>query len=451
MKKLWQKNTTAESNLLVEKYTSGDDILLDQKLVAFDIYGSAAQVKMLRKIGLMNEQEKSGVLAELKVILQKFEQGEYILQFGDEDVHTRIENDVTQKEPIAGAKVHTGRSRNDQVLLDLRLFTKHHIHSIALKVTNVLDQFLVLAQKYEKVPMPGYSHMQQAMLSSVGLWLEQFAESLQDDLKCLEMSYELSDKSPLGSGAGYGVSLQLDRELTANLLGFKSVQSNSLYCQNSRGKIEGTVLHAFTQIMATCGRFAQDVLLFTTSEFHFLKFPDYLTTGSSIMPQKRNMDIMELVRARAKTMQSYEALVVSLSLGLPSGYNRDLQEMKKPYFEAFELIDQTLDVMLMTLSALEVNAEQLSSSITPQLYAAHHAYQLVQHKNLPFREAYAEVGNHLSDLPTYDPIEVLAQTNHSGAAGNLAFEELNAWSRLERQSWEKRKKEFDKKLVELFI
>lgn len=448
MKKLWQKKTS-QMNKEVEIYTSGEDIFLDQQLVPFDIYGSAAHVRMLQKIGLINAKELTQILKALKKIMEMYKAGTYQLQFGDEDVHTRIEQDVSAKLPEAGEKIHTGRSRNDQVLVDLRLFTKDRIQKVAQKTLHLAQHFLVLAEKYKSLPMPGYTHMQQAMLSSVGLWLEQFTESFMDDLACLDAAYILNDQSPLGSGAGYGVSLPLDRKMTAQLLGFEKVQTNSLYCQNSRGKIEGLALHSLAQLMLTCGRFAQDMLLFTTEEFRFFSLPAELTTGSSIMPQKRNLDIMELVRARAKLVVSYENQVLSLVTGLPSGYNRDLQEIKKPYFAAFEVVSQTLDILDLTLSKLIVHEEKLSAVITPELFAAHHGYQIMQKENMPFRKAYQFVGEHLDQIPHYDPKEVLAATNHVGAAGNLAFTQVQKNLQTHQQLWTNRQKKLSKILGKL--
>jgi len=448
MKKLWQK-AAQQTPLLVENYTSGEDILLDQKLIPYDIYGSIAHTKMLHSIHLLNVNELRSICDELQHILGKYKVGEYTLQFGDEDVHTRIENDVSAKYPEAGAKMHTGRSRNDQVLVDLRLYTKDHLHFIAEKTLSVLEHFAVLAKKYEAIPMPGYTHMQPAMLSSVGLWLEQFAESFSDDMKTLENAYELNDQSPLGSGAGYGVSLPLNRELTAGLLGFAKLQSNSLYCQNSRGKIEGAVLHALTQIMLTCGRFAQDMLVFTMDEFQFFSLPAELTTGSSIMPQKRNFDIFELIRARAKVLINDENQVLSIVAGLPSGYNRDLQEIKKPYFGSFEVTEKTLEVMDVVLTGLQVHKENMEKRITPELFAAHYAYEVMTKNHLPFREAYQKVGKQLDSIPKYDANSVLAQSKHIGATGNLRTANMRLFARREKRRWQERQRRFEEKLHHL--
>lgn len=445
--KLWSKGTAAHA--LVEAYTAGEDVLLDQKLVAYDIYGTLAHVAMLRSIGIIDDSEAAAVKKEIVYILQRYHAGDYHLQPGDEDVHTRIENDITAKLPHAGGKIHTGRSRNDQVLVDMRLFTKDQLQIIALQTAELALAFKTFAKEHEFTPMPGYTHMQRAMLSSVGAWAGQFGESLHDDLAALEAAYQLNDQSPLGTGAGYGVSLPLDREMTAKLLGFERVQNNAMYAQNSRGKIEIQVLGALGQIMLTLGRFAADMLLFTTAEFGYFTLAEELTTGSSIMPQKRNLDIMELLRARSKTMLAHQGLVQNVTSGLPSGYNRDLQEMKRPYFDSFELVRQNLAIAQLALENLTVNAKTMARHISKDMFAAHHAYQMVTKDGIPFREAYRYVGTHLDDLPGYDPAEVLRQTVSQGSGGNLQLEALAAAISVARRHWQDERDEFQKTIEKL--
>lgn len=440
--KLWSKDK--EVNTLVEVYTAGEDIFLDQKLVAYDVYGTLAHVTMLNSINIISDAELTAIKKELTTILQEYKEGSYILQSGDEDVHTRVENDVTAKLPEAGGKIHTGRSRNDQVLVDTRLFTKDQLQTIASQAGELASAFQKFAETHEFTPMPGYTHMQQAMLSSVGAWAGQFAESLLDDLTSLQSAYSLNDQSPLGTGAGYGVSLPLDRALTAKLLGFSKIQNNAIYAQNSRGKIEGTTLSALSQIMLTLGRFASDLLLFTTAEFRFFTLAEELTTGSSIMPQKRNLDIMEIMRARSKTMLAHQSLVQNIISGLPSGYNRDLQEMKKPYLESFDLVKQNLAIAQLTLENLDINAENMARHISKDMFAAHHAYRLVEEKGMPFREAYKQVGTNLETIPNYDPAEVLQQTISQGSGGNLQLDELKQEVIKQQTHWQQKQKQFQK-------
>jgi len=296
-KKVWQN--TDNLNKLVEQYTAGNDVLLDQNLVSFDVYGSLAHARMLAKQGLIEKTDLENIEEGLIEILELYKKGQYTLQLGDEDVHTRIENDLTKKYPESGAKLHTGRSRNDQVLVDLRLYIKTKLIEIALALLDLAEIFCGQAEELSNVPLPGMTHMQPAMLSSFGLWLGSFAESLLDDLFLVESAYTLNNQSPLGSGAAYGVTLPIDRAYTAELLGFTKIQNNALYSQNSRGKIEANVIHSLAQTMATLNKFATDSLLFTTEPFSFITFDKSLSTGSSIMPQKQNWDALELMRAKA--------------------------------------------------------------------------------------------------------------------------------------------------------
>ena len=445
--KLWEKEFSAHQ--VVEQYTTNDDLVLDQELIGEDVLGNLAHIAMLRKVRLLSTEEYKQLQKSLHHIWQEYSDHNYLLSYGDEDVHTRIENDVTEQFPVAGAKIHTGRSRNDQVLTDLRIYTKRQLLQLAPTVLELASSFLEFAEKYEFLAMPGYTHMQTAMLSSVGLWAHQFSSSLLDDMLSIEAAFAISDQSPLGSGAGYGISLPLDREYTAKLLGFSKVQENALYCQNSRGKIEAMVLHSLSQLMLTAGRFAQDLLLFTTSEFQFFTVAPELTTGSSIMPQKRNLDILELVRARTKTMLSYEFQVSSIAAGLPSGYNRDVQEMKKPFMAGFELAASTLEVLLLTLQSITPNEEEIAKHITPELFAAHHSYEVMKAKNIPFREAYIEVGTHLQELPHFDSKDVLVKTKTVGAPGNLNLLKTKKDIFKMQKKWEEKQNDWDRIVKQL--
>lgn len=448
MTKLWQKTKSNKLEKIVESYTAGEDLVYDQHLVAYDVLGSIAHSKMLHKIGELSKKDYSEIHSALNEIYKKYNSGKFILEEGDEDVHTRVENEVTAKYPNSGAKLHTARSRNDQVLVDVRLYSKDEIVKTALLVINLTGEFVKFGQKYEFSPMPGYTHMQQAMLSSVGLWATQFAESLLDDLLVLNTAFELNNQSPLGAGAAYGVSLPIDREYTAKLLGFKKVQVNSLYTQNSRGKIEGITAAALSQIMLTLGRFATDLLLFTTVEFDFFELPDGLTTGSSIMPQKKNVDIMELVRARAKVIQHYAHAITDVISALPSGYNRDTQEIKPLFMKSFELTQSSLEVVTLVIKNLKPKTKNMKQAITKDLYAAHHSYQFVK-KGIPFRDAYKKVGNSLNEIPDYVPEIVLKETNHLGAAGNLDIKNLETEILSVQKNWLEKQKAFEKAINSL--
>ena len=449
-KKLWQKKDTNKLAKIVEQYSAGEDLQYDQHLVANDVLGSMAHAKMLLKIGVLTNKEYKQLHSALKEIHVNYQAGKFILEEGDEDVHTRVENEVTAKHPKSGAKLHTARSRNDQVLVDMRIYSKNEIVETALLVQELADTFVEFGKKYEFSPMPGYTHMQQAMLSSVGLWATQFAESLLDDLLVLETSYELNDQSPLGAGAAYGVSLPIDRKYTAKLLGFSKVQANSLYTQNSRGKIEELTAQALVQVMLTLGRFATDLLLFTTSEFDFFKLPDSLTTGSSIMPQKKNVDIMELMRGRSKVIQHYAHAISDVVTALPSGYNRDTQEIKPLLMKSFDMTKQNLEIATLVIKNLDPKLQNMKKAITKDLYAAHHSYQFVK-KGMPFRKAYKQVGNSLDKIPDYNPEDVLKETNHLGAAGNLDVNNLKKQVELARKNWIEKQKQFSKAVENLLL
>ncbi|MDH5532813.1 MAG: argininosuccinate lyase [Candidatus Pacebacteria bacterium] len=421
--KLWDKGT--KSNSIIENYLAGDDIFLDQQLVQFDVYGSLAHCKMLYQNNLIEKIDFDHLTKGLKQILKLNKDGQFNLSLSDEDIHTKVENYLTEIYPESGGKLHTGRSRNDQVLVDIRLYSKDQLTDVIKLVINLISDFQIFSKKHEFLPMAGYTHMQQAMLSSVGLWADSFTQSLLDDLTVVQTAYDLNDQSPLGSGAAYGVSLPIDRELTAKLLGFKKVQTNALYCQNSKGKIESTIIHSLSSIMNTLSKFAQDILLFTTSEFNYFSVPKSLTTGSSIMPQKNNHDAMELLRGKTKVIQSYYSLVSSINSDLPSGYNRDTQLIKQPLFESFKITKESLQVVSLYVNSLIPNKENIKKNISKELFAAHHAYQLMKKNNWSFRKAYSYVGKNLDKIPNYDPIKVLKETTTLGGPGNLQLDSLD--------------------------
>ena len=358
---------------------------------------------------------------------------EFTIAPSDEDVHTSIENYLAATAGVAGKKIHMARSRNDQVLVDLRLYGKEQLHEVADKLCHLCAALLEFAGTHADVPMPGYTHMQRAMLSSLGLWAASFAESLLDDEQLLATAYTLNDQSPLGSAAGYGVPIAIDRQYTADLLGFSRVQHNVIYVQNSRGKIEAAIVQALAQIMLDLSKLAQDILLFTTVEYGFFTMPQELCTGSSIMPQKRNLGVMELVRARTQTMLALQQQILGIVSGLPSGYNMDYQETKRPFMEALDLVQDSLDICTLVVSSLGVNTERLAAACTFELFAADRAYELTTTANLPFRDAYRIVGAEVTaqlDRQQALPVESQEQLlQRLAARSHLGGAAISAWPR----------------------
>lgn len=423
MGKLWDKGYQLDR--LAEQYEVGEDVVLDNLLSSADVLGSVAHAWGLHRAGLLTEDEFRTIKGCLIEALRMAEEGTLVLEPGDEDIHSRLERFLTERLGPLGQKIHAGRSRNDQVLVDLRLFSRQRLLEAAGLALELASGFVEFAQRHQDVPMPGYSHMQRAMLSSVGLWASSYAEALADDLRLLLGVYDLNDQSPLGSAAGYGVPLDIDREAVARVLGFSRLQRNTLYCQNSRGKFEAAILHALSQIMLDLSRFAADLLLFTTAEFGFFRIAPELTTGSSIMPQKLNLDLMELLRARARQVMMWEAQVVHTVCGLPSGYNRDVQETKGPLIRGFQQVVLGLQVCRRVLEGLEVDRTRLEAACTPELFAADAAYDLVE-QGVPFRQAYRQVAERLTELQRPDLQEALKRRKQPGTPGNLALERIRA-------------------------
>lgn len=390
-KKLWQNpSINSGLNSEVEAFETKDDLILDQKLLPYDILGSIAHAKMLCKIGILSKEELQKLEKGLEEILKLNEKGEFKLQFGDEDIHTKIENYLTEKYGVAGKKIHTLRSRNDQVLTDIRLYTKSELKKIQQQVKELINSFKIFNKKYGKIPMPGYTHMQKAMPSSIGLWAGGFISSLEDDLQILDSAYNLIDQSPLGSAAGYDVPIKIDKKYTAKLLGFKKVQENPIYCQNSKGKFEAFILSALTQALMTINKFSSDLMLFTAQEFSFFKASSKIITGSSIMPQKKNLDLAELLRGKVHLVLGNYTQLVSLSSNLISGYNRDLQDIKKPLMESLEITLDSLKVTQILIQNITPKEEVLKESMTGELYATEKAFEMTK-KGISFREAYLKL------------------------------------------------------------
>lgn len=389
MKKLWQKNKE-KLNEFVEIFETKDDLLMDQKLVEFDVEGSLAHAKMLLKTGFLKEEEFQKLETGLSEILILNIAGKFKLETGDEDVHTKIENYLTKKTGETGKKIHTARSRNDQVLTALRLYSKAQLKKTILEIKNLSEVFESFKKEFGGLPVPGYTHMQKAMPSTIKDWAESFTASLTDDLLLIESALKLNDKSPLGSAAGYGLPIKIDKNYTAKLLGFAGVLEPSTYAQNSRGKTEAATIAALISVLQTINKFASDVLLFSTQEFSFLSASEKITTGSSIMPQKKNIDLAELLRSKVHSVLGNYVSVVSVSSNLISGYNRDLQETKKSLMEAFETTINSLKAAQILTENIKPEEEVLKKSMTEDLYQTEKALKLVL-EGVPFRDAYLKV------------------------------------------------------------
>ncbi len=440
MKKLWEKHI--KQHPVAEAYCFGDTLVLDNKLVPYDVLGSFAHIKMLAAGGFLTQNECKALMEGLNSILALHEKGKFTVEPGDEDVHTKVEAYLTETLGDVGKKIHTGRSRNDQVLVDIRLYTKDQCFALAAQTLALAHVFAAFAGKYEFVAMPGYTHMQKAMPSSVGMWAGSFAESLLDDAFLLQQAFEINDQNPLGSGAAYGVPLPIDRNLTSSLLGFAKTQHNALYCQASRPKGQLSVMAALVQVMLTLSRFASDVLLFTTSEFGFFSVDETLCTGSSIMPQKKNLDVMEYLRARAHAVVADEQAVASIAAGLPSGYNADFGETKGPFMHAIETTLASLQVVHVVIDGLTPNVNALHDACTPELFATHAAYALVK-QGIPFRDAYLAIGTSLKSLQKLNPGTVLKASSHIGGPGNLGLSMVKAAILSQKTWWDKKHAAFE--------
>ena len=422
MAKLWQKDY--ELNELVESFTVGKDYLLDNRLVVFDCAASAAHAMMLNSISLISDEELSSLKKAFESLLNDFRDGGFSISRSDEDCHTAIENYLTGKAGDAGKKIHTGRSRNDQVLTALRLYTRSMILGILDKGISLSRRIADFADKNSQVPMPGRTHMQIAMPSTVGLWAGAWAEEIRDSLTNLLSVYSLINQSPLGAAASYGTPLPVNREMTAELMGFDRVQNNVLYANNSRGRLDSLVLNAAEHLVLILSSIAQDLIMFSLPEFGYFSLPAELCSGSSIMPQKKNPDGLELMRAKSATVSSCVMNLKQVVRSLPSGYNRDFQETKEPYMNALELTGQCIDIMELTFAKLEVNAGRLREGFTPDIWATDAALELVA-EGVSFRDAYREVGLNLEKLGSRDPDDSFRTRSTTGTAGRLRLDVLN--------------------------
>lgn len=417
--KLWDKGYKLDQ--LIEKFMTGDDPALDHALIIYDCLGSIAHAKMLEKIEVLTLKECEQLTGALQDIINLAKEDKFVIQFQDEDVHTAIENALITKLGDLGKKLHTARSRNDQILLDMRLYSKDWLINITHEVLNVCEVLCHFAKKYQDVPMPGRTHFQRAMPSSMGLWAGAFSESLLDNIELLKTAYWLVDQCPLGSAASYGVSLDIDRQYIADLLGFRAVQNNVLYANNSRGKFESIILSTLVQIMNDLSKISTDIIIFCAPEFGYLALPEKFCPGSSLMPQKRNPCPLELIRAKSAVLQGMFFQVLELIRTLPSGYNRDFQETKRPLMQGFELTLMSLKVFGAIFSELQVNEEQCIGSFTTELFATDKVLSLVK-EGIPFRDAYKQVAYNLNLVTLSDPKANILSKTHQGASGNLGLE-----------------------------
>lgn len=416
MAKLWQKNYELDS--MLERFTVGNDYILDKNLVPADCISGIAHAKMLSAVGIISNDDFDRLRHGFAEILELSGRGEFRIEVSDEDCHTAIENHLTKKIGDAGKRIHTGRSRNDQVLTALRVYSRSKLIMIMESATSLATALTDMAEKYSLVPMPGRTHMQIAMPSSVGLWAASFTEELVDCLRLLETVYHINNQSPLGSAASFGVPLPLDRQMTSELLGFEKVQNNVLYCNNSRGKIESMILDALDQFSLTLSKLAQELIIYSMPEFGYFSLPAKLCSGSSIMPQKKNPDGLELLRAKSSTVSSCAFQVKSIIRSLPSGYNRDFQETKEPFMRGLSVADDCLKIAELTVSNTEVNRANLKKGFIPEIYATDAAIELVA-SGMSFRDAYREVGLNVEKLADRDPEKVIASRSSDGTTGKL--------------------------------
>lgn len=420
--KIWQKATDSKKE--VEQFTIGRDPEFDILLAPFDVLGSMAHAHMLAKIGLLTTEENLTLQKGLKEIYFEIEKGQFQIAPGVEDVHSQVEFLLTERYGEVGKKLHSGRSRNDQVLVDLKLYYRAAIREIIEETQTLFDLLISLAEKHQNDLMPGYTHTQLAMPSSFGLWFGSFAEGLTEDLGMLKAAFDLSNKNPLGSAAGYGSSFPLDRTLTTNLLGFADLHHNVINAQNSRGKTERTLAFALAGIAGTLNKLATDVCLFMNQHFAFLSFPDNLTTGSSIMPHKKNPDVFELIRAKTNQIQAVPTSVSFLLTNMSTGYHRDMQLLKEEIFPAFESLKSCLSMSTFMLKEIKVKQNILQDSFYKHLFSVEVVNDLVL-QGVPFRDAYKKVGLDI-EADQFAPDQSKVNHTHEGSIGNLCLGEIKS-------------------------
>ena len=421
MEKLWTKNVSMTQE--IEKFTIGRDREMDLYLAKYDVLGSMAHITMLQSIDLLTEEELKVLLAELKKIYHQADMGEFEIEEGVEDVHSQVEMILTRKLGDIGKKIHSGRSRNDQVLVDLKLFIRDQIKEIAGLVKNLFDELITQSERYKHVLMPGYTHLQVAMPSSFGLWFGAYAEGLVDDMQYLQAAWKVTNRNPLGSAAGYGSSFPLNRQMTTDLLGFDSMDYNVVYAQMGRGKTERNVAFSMASIAGTLAKMAFDACMFNSQNFSFVKLPADCTTGSSIMPHKKNPDVFELTRAKCNKLQALPMTITMIMNNLPVGYFRDLQIIKEAFLPAFDELKDCLQMAAYIINKMEVKEDILDNPIYDPMFSVEEVNRLAR-EGMPFRDAYKKVGLDI-EAGNFTPKKDIHHT-HEGSIGNLCNDRIQA-------------------------
>lgn len=419
--KLWDKNYSINED--IDRFTVGRDREMDMFLAKYDVLGSMAHIIMLQSVGLLEKSELNALLAELKNIYHTCERGEFVIEDDVEDVHSQVEMLLTRRLGDIGKKIHSGRSRNDQVLVDLKLFTRHEIKDIVFLVKKLFDELLQKSEQYKDVLMPGYTHLQVAMPSSFGLWFGAYAESLADDMLFLNAAWRMTNRNPLGSAAGYGSSFPLNRQMTTDLLGFDTMDYNVVYAQMGRGKTERNVAFAMSTVAGTLSKLAFDACLFNSQNFSFVKLPKECTTGSSIMPHKKNPDVFELIRAKCNKIQSLPQQIMLIMNNLPSGYFRDLQIIKEIFLPAFDELKDCLQMAIYIISEMNVNKNILDNDMYNLMFSVEEVNRLAA-EGMPFRDAYKKVGLDI-EAGVFVPNKNISHT-HEGSIGNLCNDKIAA-------------------------
>lgn len=407
----------------IEKFTIGRDREMDLYLAKYDVLGSMAHITMLQSIDLLTEEELKVLLAELKKIYHQADMGKFEIEEGVEDVHSQVEMILTRKLGDIGKKIHSGRSRNDQVLVDLKLFIRDQIKDIAGLVKNLFDELITQSERYKHVLMPGYTHLQVAMPSSFGLWFGAYAEGLVDDMQYLQAAWKVTNRNPLGSAAGYGSSFPLNRQMTTDLLGFDSMDYNVVYAQMGRGKTERNVAFSMASIAGTLAKMAFDACMFNSQNFSFVKLPADCTTGSSIMPHKKNPDVFELTRAKCNKLQALPMTITMIMNNLPVGYFRDLQIIKEAFLPAFDELKDCLQMAAYIINKMEVKEDILDNPIYDPMFSVEEVNRLAR-EGMPFRDAYKKVGLDI-EAGNFTPNKAIHHT-HEGSIGNLCNDRIQA-------------------------
>lgn len=418
--KLWDKGQQSTENI-IEQFTVGEDRILDLEIAGYDLQASKAHAQMLNQVGLLTDPEWKKIKKELDRLSGQVENGTFTIEEDFEDVHSKIEYELTQALGETGKKIHAGRSRNDQVLVCLHLYVKDQILKIKSLIEELFDQLISLSEEHKEVIIPGYTHMQVAMPSSFGLWFGAYAESLIDDLHQLNAAYKIADQNPLGSAAGYGTSLPLDRKMTTDLLGFDTLKYNSVAAQMSRGRLEKTTSFGLSSVAGTLSKMGMDICQYMSQNFGFISFPDKLTTGSSIMPHKKNPDVFELVRAKCNSIQSLPNELTLITNNLPTGYHRDYQLLKEKLFPAVETLKSCLYISTFMLEHIQVNTEVIEDEKYQYIYSVEEVNKKVL-EGIPFRKAYQKIGKAI-EQDDFKPSRKLNHT-HEGSIGNLCNDEI---------------------------